>query len=316
MEAIKGSELVIMAPTHLLDLTMELLLLTFVGLTHADLARVARVCLALSTAVGEARCSWERLSIEDIGQPAFRISSRRTAASLRGSNGSFDCAGTSQHETVLMSVARIAGADDPWESVPRILSRALLSLPNLLELRLSGLVGLTDACVSSGLTPALTHLPRLSVLDLSSTAVGTRGVLSLRTLARLEELLSMEKTSTAEVVSAAEKQVALAKAELKASAGIDAAELKKLKDAAAEMEQLKVSSDMSRAMQKKLKADLEKRDKEIEEMRSACIKLRQEVKLAEEMAAEAQATANVGAGAVAEAADERRSANRSCSCRR
>ena len=188
MEATKGSELVIMAPTHLLDLTMELLLLTFVGLTHADLARVARVCLALSTAVGEARCSWERLSIEDIGQPGFRISSRRTAASLRGSNGSFDCAGTSQHETVLMSVARIAGADDPWESVPRILSRALLSLPNLLELRLSGLVGLTDACVSSALTPALTHLPRLSVLDLSSTAVGTRGVLGLSTLARLEEL--------------------------------------------------------------------------------------------------------------------------------
>eukprot|EP00900_Chrysochromulina_parva_P003636 jgi/Chrpa1/13273/Chrysochromulina_OHIO_Genome00004657-RA len=87
----------ITAPTHLLDLTMELLPLTFVGLTHADLARVAR-------------------------------------------------------------------------------------------LRLSGLVGLTDTCVSSALTPALTHLPRLSVLDLSSTAVGTLGVLSLRTLARLEEL--------------------------------------------------------------------------------------------------------------------------------
>ena len=45
-------------------------------------------------------------------------------------------------------------------------------------------------------------------------------------------------------------------------------------------------------------------------MRSACIKLRQEVKLAEEMAAEAQATANVGAGAVAEAAEERRAAKR------
>eukprot|EP00900_Chrysochromulina_parva_P027368 jgi/Chrpa1/9265/Chrysochromulina_OHIO_Genome00019705-RA len=141
--------------------------------------------------------------------------------------------------------------------------------------------------------------------DLAEQARQLRGE-----VARLEELLSTEKTSTAEVVSAAEKQVALAKAELKASAGIDAAELKKLKDAAAEMEQLKVSSDMSRAMQKKLKADLEKRDKEIEEMRSACIKLRQEVKLAEEMAAEAQATANVGAGAVAEAAEERRAAKR------
>jgi hypothetical protein len=179
----------ITAPTHLLDLTMELLPLTFVGLTHADLARVARVCWALCTAVGEARCSCGQLSIEDIGQPKVRLSSSRgAAASLRGSDGSFDCAGTSQHETVLMSVARIAGTDDPWDLVPRIVFRALLSLPNLLELRLSGLVGLTDTCVSSALTPALTHLPRLSVLDLSSTAVGTRGVLSLRTLARLEEL--------------------------------------------------------------------------------------------------------------------------------
>jgi hypothetical protein len=54
----------------------------------------------------------------------------------------------------------------------------------------------------------------------------------------------------------------------------------------------------------------EKRDKEIEEMRSACIKLRQEVKLAEEMAAEAQAAAGVGPGAAAEASEERRAAKR------
>ena len=141
--------------------------------------------------------------------------------------------------------------------------------------------------------------------DLAEQARQLRGE-----VARLEQLLSTEKTSAAEVVAAAEKQVAVAKAELKASAGIDAAELKKLKDAAAEMEQLKVSSDMTRAMQKKLKADLEKRDKEIEEIRSASMKLRQEVKLAEEKAAEAQAAAGAGAGASAEAAEERRAAKR------
>jgi hypothetical protein len=45
-------------------------------------------------------------------------------------------------------------------------------------------------------------------------------------------------------------------------------------------------------------------------MRSACIKLRQEVKLAEEMAAEAQAAAGVGPGAAAEASEERRAAKR------
>jgi len=66
---------------------------------------------------------------------------------------------------------------------------------------------------------------------------------------------------------------------------------------------------MSRTMKKKGRRT-EKRDKEIEKMRSACIKLRQEVKLAEEMAAEAQAAAGVGPGAAAEASEERRAAKR------
>jgi hypothetical protein len=66
---------------------------------------------------------------------------------------------------------------------------------------------------------------------------------------------------------------------------------------------------MSRTVKKKGRRT-EKRDKEIEKMRSACIKLRQEVKLAEEMAAEAQAAAGVGPGAAAEASEERRAAKR------
>ena len=157
---------------HLLDLSLELLPLALLDLTHRDLARVDRVCSALRIAVGEVRRVCERLNIEDIGLTPYDITLVPLGSPLR-----VNC------------IAPIAGKDDPHDRVPALLSGIIhRSLTNLLELRLAGLAGLTDTCISSELTPRLMHLPRLCVLDLSSTAVGTLGVMSLRTLTSLQEL--------------------------------------------------------------------------------------------------------------------------------
>lgn len=72
-----------------------------------------------------------------------------------------------------------------WIQTQSLLSGLVGGLTGLQQLRLHGLRGVDDEVVVSALTPSLPHLRDL---DLSLTAVGTRGVLSLRALPVLESL--------------------------------------------------------------------------------------------------------------------------------
>jgi atypical dual specificity phosphatase len=156
--------------TSLTDLRPELMHLVLETFTQAhDLACVGMVCTALRALVLESWAATKTANVHTLGL-ASRVRSR-----------SFLC------DSTISGIDRIklvSGQGDA-EPVPRVMAAVLSRLTGLHELHLRGLHGVSDEMVRSTLVP---NLSQLRVLDLSETAVATRGVMSLRSLPCLESL--------------------------------------------------------------------------------------------------------------------------------
>lgn len=160
--------------THLLDLATELLPLLLTGLTHTELARAGQSCRALRRAVSDVRAACRSADLPTLG-----ISEHRRSLVVMFSE---------EDDASVSRLRQTSGCDASWAGCPPthdILSGLVGGLTGLQRLCLRGLRGVDDAAVVSALSPSLPHLRDL---DLSLTAVGTRGVLSLRALPRLESL--------------------------------------------------------------------------------------------------------------------------------
>jgi hypothetical protein len=155
------------------DLTTEVLLDILDGrLRHVDLLRCARTCRSLCAAVAGVQAACCSADVETLGvaehvrKRLWLFDRNLTAIRLRLTTGR-----EAEHENAC--------------PVPRLMSSLLAPLVGLQSLFLRGLRRVDDAVVSSQIVP---NLPQLRVLDLSETAVATRGVLSLQALKSLESL--------------------------------------------------------------------------------------------------------------------------------
>ena len=157
---------------NLLDLTLEILAHALSSLARIELARAACTCRALHAAAAEVYKATRTANVQFLG----------LSHSLRPRMALFK-----QPEFRLrVLTGRDRTVDNSW-GARRIasLTGSLGPLRSLLELSLKGLRGVDDEVVMGLLAP---NLPQLRHLDLSETAVATRGAISLKALSSLTSL--------------------------------------------------------------------------------------------------------------------------------
>lgn len=155
----------------LIDLRPELLHIVLSNFTQArELAFVAMTCTALHALVLEAWAAAKITNVHSLG----------LASRIRSSACLYCTAPHGEEDRIRL----ILGHGDA-EPVPWLLTALLSRLTGLHELHLRGLCGVSDELLRTTLAP---YLSQLRVLDLSETAVGTRGVISLQSMPCLESL--------------------------------------------------------------------------------------------------------------------------------